>query len=165
MRLRRLLRHLLLPHWWVLRAFPVASLRRIEQAIAASESTHQGELRVVVEANLPLPALLHGHSARTRALDLFAQLRVWDTERNSGVLIYLQLIDRRVEIVADRGISARVAQEFWEDVCRRMEAAFRTGDFEGGTLFALSTITQTLSEHFPAETGGDDELPNAPLLL
>ncbi len=165
MRLKRLLRHLILPHWWVLRAFPGPLLQRIEQAVAASESLHRGELRVVVEGNLPLPGLWHGQSARARAIELFSQLRVWDTEQNSGVLIYLQLIDRRVEIVADRGINARVGQEFWEGVCRRVEAAFRGGDFEGGTLLALSTITQALVEHFAAAGAHPDELPNAPLVL
>ncbi len=165
MRVKRLFRHLLLPHWWVLRAFPTVSLRRIEAAVAASESAHRGELRVVVEANLPLPGLWHGQSARGRAIELFSQLRVWDTEENSGVLIYLQLIDRRVEIVADRGINARVGQQFWNGICRSMEAAFRSGNFEGGTLLALSSITQALTEHFAATGENCDELPNAPLVI
>lgn len=165
MQVKRLFRHLVLPHWWVLRTFPAALLQRIEQAVAASEATHRGELRVVVEANLPLPGLLHGQSARNRAIDLFSELRVWDTEENSGVLIYLQLIDRRVEIVADRGINARVGQEFWDGVCRRMESAFQASDFAGGTLTALTAITQALSEHFAARAENADELPNAPLVL
>lgn len=165
MRIKRLFRHLLLPHWWVLRAFPASLLRRIEDAVAASEAAHRGELRVVVEANLPLPGLLQGQSVRERAIELFSQLRVWDTEENSGVLIYLQLIDRRVEVVADRGINARVGQDYWNGVCRRMEAAFRTGNFEGGTLHALSSISEALSEHFAVRAENPDELPNAPLVL
>ena len=165
MQLKRLFRHLLLPHWWMLRAFPQQLLRRVEEAIAASESAHGGELRVVVEANLPLPDLLHGRSTRARAIELFSQLRVWDTEHNSGVLVYLQLIDRRVEIVADRGINARLGQAFWDGVCRRLETAFRAGDFAGGTLSALSTITLALREHFAAVDENPDELPNAPLVL
>ena len=165
MQLKRLFRHLILPHWWVLRAFPPQILRRVEEAVAASESVHGGELRVVVEANLPLPDLLQGRSTRARAIELFSQLRVWDTEHNSGVLVYLQLIDRRVEIVADRGIDARLGQAFWDGVCRRMEAAFRAGDFEDGMLLALSTITRALHEQFAAVGGNPDELPNAPLVL
>ncbi len=149
----------------MLRAFPQQLLRRVEEAIAASESAHGGELRVVVEANLPLPDLLQGRSTRARAIELFSQLRVWDTEHNSGVLVYLQLIDRRVEIVADRGINARLGQAFWDGVCRRLETAFRAGDFEGGTLSALSTITLALREHFAAVDENPDELPNAPLVL
>jgi uncharacterized membrane protein len=165
MQLKRLFRHLLLPHWWVLRAFPQELLCRVEEAVAASESVHGGELQVVVEANLPLPDLLQGRSTRARAVELFSQLRIWDTEHNSGVLIYLQLIDRRVEIVADRGIDARLGQAFWDGVCRRLETAFRAGDFEGGTLWALSTITLALREHFAAVGENPDELPNAPLVL
>jgi uncharacterized membrane protein len=165
MYLRRLFRHLLLPHWWVLREFPPRLLSTIEQAVKSSESGHSGELRVVVEANLPLAALWHAQSVRARAVELFAQTRVWDTEHNSGVLIYLQLIDRRVEIVADRGINAKVGQPFWDRVCRDMEAAFRTGDFEGGTLLALRTITEALAGHFAASAENSNELPDAPLLL
>ncbi|HCZ15722.1 MAG TPA: TPM domain-containing protein [Accumulibacter sp.] len=165
MQLTRLLRHLLLPDWWVLRAFSPTLLRRIEQAVAASESTHLGELRVVVEGNLPLPGLWRDQTPRQRAIELFAQLGVWDTACNSGVLIYLQLIDRRVEIVADRGIDARVGGEFWRGVCRKVESAFQAGEFERGTLLALNTITEALREHFPAPGENPDELPNAPLLL
>jgi uncharacterized membrane protein len=165
MQLKRLFRHLLLPHWWVLRAFPQPIVRRVEEAVVASEAAHGGELRVVVEANLPLPDLLQGRSTRARAIELFSQLRVWDTEHNSGVLIYLQLIDRRVEIVADRGINARLGQAFWDGVCRRLETAFRAGDFEDGMLWALNTITRALREHFAAVGENPDELPNAPLVL
>ena len=165
MRLLRLFRHLLLPRWWVLRVFPQATLRAVGQAIKNSETRHRGELRFVVEAGLPLSGLLHGQAPRARAIELFAQLRVWDTEENSGVLIYLQLIDRRVEIVADRGIDAIVGEEFWSAVCRRMEAAFRAGHFEAGALAALSGITLALAEHFPATGDNPDELPDSPLLL
>lgn len=165
MQLKRIFRHLILPHWWVRRVFPPDLLRRVEQAITASESAHRGELRVVVEGNLPLPGLLRGQSARARAIELFSELSVWDTAENSGVLIYLQLIDRRVEIVADRGIDARVGQEFWDGVCRQMEGAFRTGDFAGGTLRALTAITEALRTHFPASGENPNELTDAPLLL
>lgn len=163
-RFDRLLRHLVLPDWWVLRSFPKPALRTIEQAIAASEKRHQGELRFVVEASLPLPGLFRHESARARAIELFSQLKVWDTAHNSGVLIYLQLIDRRVEIVADRGIHQRVGDEFWAAICRRMETAFREGRFEEGTLLALGDITAVLTEHFPASADNPNELPNAPLI-
>lgn len=165
MQLTRILRHLALPDWWVKRVFPAALADRIETAVAASESRHRGELRFVVEAGLPPASLLRGESPRARAIDLFAQLRVWDTAGNSGVLIYLQLIDRRVEIVADRGIDARVGPAFWSAVCRRMETAFHAGDFEAGSLAALAEITGVLAEHFPAHSENPDELPNRPLLL
>ncbi|HPT50695.1 MAG TPA: TPM domain-containing protein [Accumulibacter sp.] len=160
----RVLRHLVLPHWWVRRPFSAELLRRVELAVAASESTHRGELRLVLEANLPLPRLLHNQPTRARAIELFSQLRVWDTAENSGVLVYLQLIDRRVEIVADRGIDAKVGQEFWDAVRQRLEEAFKAEDFEGGTLFALNTITETLRHHFPVVGEKTNELPDTPLL-
>jgi uncharacterized membrane protein len=165
MQVTRLFRHLIVPGWWVLRDFPKPLLRDIEQAIAASEARHGGELRFVVEANMPVHGLLRGQSPRARAIELFSQLRVWDTERNSGVLIYLQLLDRRVEIVADRGIDARVGQPFWSEVCRRMEEAFRARRFEAGTLAALAEISAALSQHFPGSSSDTNELPDAPLLL
>lgn len=165
MELRRLLHHTILPDWWVRRVFSRHMLLRLEGAIATSEAAHLGELRLVVEGNLSLPELWRGQTPRMRAIDLFSQLRVWDTEHNSGVLIYLQLIDRRVEIVADRGIDRRVGRPFWDALCRRMEEAFQTGDFENGVLQALKTISETLCEHFPAPAENPNELPNAPLLL
>ncbi len=164
MRLSRIVHHALLPDWWILRVFPKPALRAIERAIAESELRHQGEIRFVVEANLPLHSVLHDQTPRARAIDLFAQLGVWDTEHNSGVLIYVQLLERRVEIVADRGIHARVGNEFWSAVCRRMEKAFREGQFEKGALLALNDITAALAEHFPASGGNPNELPNAPVI-
>ena len=165
MRLGRLLSHLVIPDWYALRAFPKAALRRIEQSITASERGHQGELRLVVEANLPLAGLLCDQSSRQRAVELFGEFGVWDTEHNCGVLIYLQLLDRRVEIVADRGIHRRVGDAFWNTVCRRLEASFRDGQYEAGILRALDEVTAALTEHFPATVDNPDELPNAPLVF
>jgi uncharacterized membrane protein len=143
-------------------------MRTIEAAIAASEAQHRGELRLVLEANLPLPGLLHGQTPRARAIELFSQLRVWDTEHNSGVLIFLQLVGRKVEIVADRGINAPLRPEFWSGVCQRMEVAFGQRRFEAGTLAALAEIAELLARHGP--TSGEsppktNELSDAPLLL
>lgn len=167
MELARLCRHLLIPDWWALRAFPEPALRAIEEAIGHSERRHGGELRFVVEAGLPLDLLWRGESTRARAIDLFSQLRVWDTENNSGVLIYVELIDHRVEIVADRGINAKVGEAFWGALCRGLESEFRQGRFVNGTLGALDHITEALGEHFPVADASDanpDELPNAPLV-
>lgn len=164
MRLVRLLHHLLIPDWWALRAFAKPTLRTIEQAITASERRHHGELRLVVEAGLPLPALLRDQTPRQRAVDLFGELGVWDTEDNCGVLIYLQMVDHRVEIVADRGIHRRVGEAFWSAVCARLEKAFGEGRFEIGALRALDEITAALAEHFPARGDNPDELPNSPII-
>jgi uncharacterized membrane protein len=162
---QRLVKHLFAPHWIVARAFPRRALAAIGQAIRASEKKHDGELRFAVEAGLhPLP-LLRGLTARRRAHDLFAGLRVWDTAHNSGVLIYVQLVDRRIEIVADRGISAQVQQHEWEAICRRMEAAFRERRYEAGALAAIGEITTLLARHFPPHGGKTNELPDRPVVL
>jgi uncharacterized membrane protein len=161
----RILRHLFAPHWIVARAFPRRTLTAIEQAIRNSEKSHDGELRFAVEAGLhPLP-LLKGQSARQRAIEVFSGLRVWDTEHNSGVLIYVQLVDRRIEIVADRGISARVAQGEWDAVCRGMERAFRERRYEHGALEAIAHATRLLARHFPSRGVNANELPDQPVLL
>jgi hypothetical protein len=123
----RFLKHVLLPDWWRRRVFAAADLAAIGQAITASETRHRGELRFVVEAGLPPAALWRDTSPRQRAAELFASERVWDTEENSGILIYVELADRRVEILADRGIAARVAQAEWDAICRAMEQAFGAG--------------------------------------
>ncbi len=161
----RFFKHLFAPHWIVNRVFPASALDAIEAAINASEKTHDGELRFAVEAGLhPLP-LWRGQTARQRAQELFASLNVWDTARNSGVLLYVQLVDRRIEIVADRGISAKAAQAEWDAICRRMEGAFKAGHFEAGALTGVTEITALLATHFPAISDNPDELPNRPLLL
>jgi len=165
MKLKRVLKHLCAPHWIVNRAFPRRTLDAIEQAIRVSEKSHAGELRFVVEASLhPLP-VLRGLSARHRAHDVFAGLRVWDTEHNSGVLIYVQLVDRSIEIVADRGIAARVPQHEWDGICRRMEAQFREKRFEQGALKAIEEITALLARHFPPRGSRASELPDRPVVL
>lgn len=165
MNLRRVLKHLLAPQWIVHRAFPRAVLDRIEAAIRASEAEHRGEIRFAVEAGLDLLPLLKGVTPRERAIELFSQLRVWDTEENTGVLIYVQLVDRDIEIVADRGISARVPQVEWEAICRAMEEAFRAGRFEEGTLEGIQRITGLLAKLFPARAANPDELADRPVVL
>lgn len=165
MSLIRAFRHLLAPDWLVYRRFPRASLRRIEEAVRKSETLHRGELRVAIEAGIGLLPLLRGAAPRSRALEAFARLRVWDTEENSGVLIYLQLVDRDIEIVADRGVSAKVGQAQWEAICRRMEAAFRAGHFEEGVHEGIAEITSLLRRHFPARGENPDELPDRPVVL
>jgi len=161
----RIARHLLVPHWVALRPFPASVLGRIESAIGSSERKHDGELRFAAEAGLPLASLWRGQSPRGRAIELFSQLRVWDTEHDSGVLIYVQLVDRTIEIVADRGINARVAQASWDGICRRMEAAFRGGQFEQGALAAIDEVTALLASHFPASGANPNELPDTPVVL
>jgi uncharacterized membrane protein len=162
---RRLWRHLVTDDWSARRAFPSAALQHIEQAIATGERAHAGQVRFVVEAALPLPSVLRGESPRDRALEVFGRLRIWDTEHNSGVLVYLLLADKAVEIVADRGIHRRVGDESWRVICRRMEAAYRGGRFEEGALTGIEAISALLVQHFPRGAPGTNELPDRPLVL
>jgi len=160
---RRTLRHLAMPPWRLRQLLPRATLQAIEAAIGASERTHGGQICFAVETALDVAPLVRGEAARERALEVFAQLRVWDTEHNNGVLIYLLLADRDVEIVADRGIAARVAPAEWESVCRAMEGAFRAGRFEQGALEGIRAVGGLLARHYPGR--GADTLSNAPYLL
>ncbi|CAB1370084.1 TPM domain-containing protein [Denitratisoma oestradiolicum] len=165
MKLRRLLKHLLMPAWWARRPFDRAILDAIESAVKAAETGHRGELRFVVEGPLPLALLWRDESARQRATELFSRLRIWDTEENSGVLIYVQLVDRRVEILADRGINNLVPQEEWDSICRGMELAFRDRDFHRGALEAVAQAAHLLISHFPSSGADSNELPDRPLML
>ena len=165
MQWRRFLRHLLTDQWSVRRAFPRRVLRAIRDDIGEQEKRHSGQLRFAVEAALPLARLWRGQDARGRALELFGQLGVWDTEHNSGVLIYLLLADRRVEIVADRGVHAKVGSAAWEAICGEMQRAFAAGRFEQGASAGISAISDLLAAHFPPRAGNRDELPNEPVVL
>ncbi|KAF0165387.1 MAG: hypothetical protein FD157_1374 [Rhodocyclaceae bacterium] len=165
MKLSWALKHLLLPDWFVQRVFARADLASIGAAVTACEQSHRGELRFVVEGALPLSALWRDLSPRDRAVELFSQLRVWDTDENSGILIYVQLVDHRVEILADRGIAARVPQAEWDAICRAMEASFRRGEWRQGALQAVTRAGELLARHFPAGENNPNELPDQPLVI
>jgi uncharacterized membrane protein len=165
MSIARIARHLLEHHWRVRRVFPPDMLERIAQAIKAGESTHAGQVRFVVEGALDGAPLFRDQPARERALDLFSHLRIWDTAHNNGVLIYLLLADRDVEIVADRGIHAHVGDAGWEAICRDMEAEFRAGRFERGVIGGIAAVSRELAKHFPPQGGQANELPDQPLLM
>ncbi|HEY5264362.1 MAG TPA: TPM domain-containing protein [Steroidobacteraceae bacterium] len=169
MQIGRLIRHAAATHWRTRMAFPSATLDAIEQAIARVERAHSGEIRFAIETALTPLHVLNGVAPRARALDVFAQLRVWDTEGNNGVLIYVQLADRDVEIVADRGFQGRVSAAEWEAVCRLMEGYFRSGKFETGSVAGVDAIGSLLARHFPAQAGQSsptrNQLPDRPTLL
>ncbi|MFZ2269839.1 MAG: TPM domain-containing protein [Azonexus sp.] len=165
MSIRRVFRHLLAPPWLAARRFSSLLVAEIGAAVVVAEASQRGEIRFVVEGPLPFGDLWQGRSARQRAADLFARLGVWDTEENSGVLIYVQLVDRQVEILADRGIAAKVAHAEWEAICRAMETAFKAADYRQGALAAIRRVGELLAEHFPAGAENPNELPDLPLLL
>ena len=163
--MKRLIKHLAYSQWRKHAAFPKRALKAIEQAVRESESHHDGELRFVVEGALGVRQLWRGVTARQRAVEVFAQQRVWNTERNSGVLIYVQLADRRVEILADRGINAKVDPATWQHICKEMERAFGAGRFEEGAVNGVRAVGRLLEEHFPAQQENPDELPDEPVVL
>lgn len=162
---QRIARHLVATPWRVRRAFTDAAMAAIGAAIKESEATHSGEIRFAVEGALESGPLFAGQSARERAIDVFSQLRIWDTDNNNGVLIYLLLADRDVEIVADRGIHAKVGAAEWEAICHTMESAFREGHFSEGVLSGIRAVTRHLAAHFPAAGANSNELPNRPVVL
>ncbi len=169
MQLGRLIRHATATHWRTRMLFPSATLDAIEQAIAAVERSHAGEIRFAIETSLAPAQVLNGVAPRTRAWDVFAHLRVWDTELNNGVLIYVQLADRHVEIAADRGFDGRVSPAEWEAVCRLMEEHFRAGRFKEGSIAGVEAIGNLLARHFPPSSGpaspSRNQLPDRPTLL
>lgn len=162
----RILRHLLTGQWVQRRTFPAVSLAAIEQAIMQSEMKHGGEICFAVEAALNTLPLLRSQTAHERALEVFSQLRVWDTEHNNGVLIYLLLADRTVEIIADRGIHAKVPDTEWQAICRTMESAFQQQRFEAGVIAGIDAVGEHLQKYFPiVSEKGTNELPNKPVML
>ena len=165
MNMYRFIQHIVLPDWWLRRHFSAAVRQRIEAAIAASEQHHAAEFRFVIESTLHPRQLLRGETARQRALAVFSQLRIWDTAANNGVLIYLLLADRDVEIVADRGFNGRVEAAVWENICREMETAFHAGQFESGALQGIARVDELLRHLYPEDEANHNELPDQVVLL
>jgi uncharacterized membrane protein len=162
--LARLLRHLFAPS--AARRFPAAVLQRIAGAVAAGEARHRGEVCFAVDAALSWHEVLRGTDARQRAEATFSRLRVWDTEANNGVLVYLLLADRRIEIVADRGLAGLVSDAQWRGVCALMEERLRAGEPETAAVAGIAAVSDLLALHFPRRPGDADanELPDMPHL-
>ncbi len=165
-RLLRILKHRWYDETDAQRALDERALTRLQTQVQSSESVHRGEIRVCVEAGLPLSYLWRNATARERAVALFGKLRVWDTEHNSGVLIYLLLAERAIEIVADRGLNQHVSAEQWVALTQGMSAAFKAGRFEEGLVEVIETVDVLLNRHFPLVegAGNPNELPDRPVL-
>jgi uncharacterized membrane protein len=163
---RRIINHLLLPSYRVQHYFSAEAMQRIEAAITDSETRHAGEICFAVEGSLHIWPLLHGQSARDHAIEVFSDLRLWDTAGNNGLLLYLLLADHDIEIVADRGIAEKVAPQRWQEICQQMEADFHRGEFETGVINGLQQLTRLLAEHFPpGEDERSNELSDKPVVL
>jgi uncharacterized membrane protein len=169
MQIARMLKHATATHWRTRMLFPSATLDAIEQAVARAERTHAGEIRFAIETALTPMHIMNNLTPHARALDVFAHLRVWDTDDNNGVLIYVQLADRHVEIVADRGFNGRVSEAEWQAVCRLMEGHFRAGQFQIGSIAGVDAVGTLLGRHFPQTSAqhahSHNQLPDRPTLL
>ncbi len=163
--MNRFFKHLLTTRAAARRAFPAQSLKAIENRIVEGEKSHRAEMRVIIESALPMEAIREKTTPRKRALDLFGRYRIWDTEDNCGVLIYINLADRQVEIVADRGIAGKIPPAEWDNTCKTMTSGFAQGRFEESTLDALFTINRLLTQHFPLTGSRENQLPDNPVLL
>ena len=162
---KRLLRHLRHTRAAARAQFPPATLQAIQACIGAGEAEHRAEVRLVIEASLPLGAVLRNESSRARAHELFSHYRIWDTEENSGVLIYLNLADHRVEIVTDRTVGRALKRPDWESVCSTMTRGFAAGNYHDSTLEALAQMNRMLALHFPQTAHHKNEISNRPLML
>ena len=165
MQIQRFLNHILFTDGQVRRAFAPPTLQAIEQAIQSSERQHSGEIRFAVEGGLDGLHLAKGRTARERAIEVFSQLGVWDTERNNGVLIYVLLADRAVEIVADRGIHAKAGSASWDAICHNMQVEFSKSAFQTGALNGIAAVASVIATHFPPDAADVNELPDTPVIL
>lgn len=163
--MKRWLVHTFIPPWRWRLAFSAKVLKEIENAVKHSECQHRGELRFAIENALASSRVWRGMSAQQRALEVFSNLRVWDTEENSGVLIYLLLADREVHILADRGITGHVAQTEWDQIAQAMQEKFRAGNFRLGSLEGIAGVTALLATHFPPEADNPNELLDKPVIV
>jgi uncharacterized membrane protein len=164
-RLPRILRHLFETRFVTRRRFTAEVLDAIEAAVRTAEETHAGEVRFVVETDLDTVSILGGKTPRQRAIEIFAGLRVWDTELNNGVLVYVLCADRAVEIIADRGFNGLVTDSEWAAVCRAMEGEFRAGRWRHGAVAGVAGAAALLRHHFPGSHQVGNELPDRPVLL
>lgn len=162
---RRWLQHLTTTPFALARCFGPDALAAIDAACARSEQSHRAEIRCAIEAALPLGHLWRGVDSAARAVEVFSLLRMWDTAENNGILLYVLLAERQIEIVADRGFTDRVTSADWKNICNEMETAFGAGRYEAGTLAALQRISVFARRHFPGSGGNPNELPDTTVVL
>lgn len=165
MNITRIFKHLFYPGWWLQRDFPPQDMVKIENAIKISEKKHSGEIRFAIEGSLPLKALWNNEPMHERSIEVFSLLRVWDTEDNNGVLIYLLLADKKVEITVDRSINKVAQQSDWNSICHLMESYFKQELYAQGVIQGIEEISKILEQYFPAHNEDKNELPNKPAIL
>ncbi len=164
-KLKRALRHLFTTNRAGRKVFPEATLQAIQDVITEGEKLHRAEVQLIVEPSLPLSEIWEGTSSRERAIELFSLHRIWDTEENSGILIYIDLADHQVEIIADRGISHIASSEEWHLVCQTMIRGFAQGIYHDSVIAAIKLLNNILRAHLPDIEGQPNQLPNRPVIL
>lgn len=164
-KIKRALRHLFTTNRAGKKAFPEATLQAIQEVITEGEKLHRAEVQLIVEPSLPLSEIWEGTSSRERAIDLFSLHRIWDTEENSGILIYIDLADHQVEIVADRGIDHITSSDEWASVCSTMTSGFAQGNYHDSAIAALKLLNDILHDHLPDTENLPNQLPNRPIIL
>lgn len=164
-RYTRLWRHLTTTTLAARRAFPHATLKAVQAAIAEGETVHRAEVRVIVEAALPAKQVWHDGTARERAIELFSKYRIWDTEENCGLLVYINMADHKVEIVPDRNVNRSMSKQQWHSVCKTMTAGFAAGVYHDSVLAALTELNGLLAQHYPHVEGQSNQLSDKPILL
>ena len=164
-KLKRAFRHLFTTSRAGKKAFPETTLQAIQEVITAGEKLHRAEVQLIVEPSLPLSEIWEGTSSRERAIELFSTHRIWDTEENSGILIYIDLADHQVEIVADRGIDHITTSDEWRSICQTMTSGFAQGNYHDSAIAALKLLNDILHDHLPDLEGQPDQLPNRPIIL
>ena len=162
---KRAFRHLMTTTAAGKRAFPDATLKSIQKTIAQGEQMHRAEIRMIIEPSLEILMVLKGLTSRERARELFAQYRIWDTEENGGVLIYVNLADHKVEIIADRAVGRALEKDHWDTICRTMTQGFAQARFHDSTAEGIAMLNALLEAHFPAEGARANQLSNRPVVL
>jgi uncharacterized membrane protein YgcG len=169
MKIKRIMQHLVFTDWQLCCAFNSQCLNAIQQAIHSHEHHHQhrqgGEIRFAVEGGLNGISVIKGQTSRERAIEVFSQLKVWDTQHNNGILIYVLLADHAVEIIADRGIHALVSEATWSTICHDMQTAFAQSAFQKGALSGIAAVNDVINAYFPLNESGVNSLPDAPVVL
>lgn len=164
-KIKRLFRHLWITSAHGKRTFPQPVLDAIQTAIAKGEKQHRAEIRLIIEPSLPFYEVWQGTTTRQRARELFAEYRIWDTEENCGILIYINLADHKVEIIADRTVGRILNAEIWQSICQTMTRGFAQGIFETSTVSAIERLNALLHETFPDDGASANQLSNRPLVL
>ncbi len=140
---------------------------QLANTIATAEQGHRGEIRLVIETRLPSALIWQNATARARAIDWFSQLRVWDTEHNTGILLYLLLAENKLEFIADRGIASKVPQAQWDEICAQLQTHLAKHQIEIGLSTTISQLGRLLQQHFPLgnEQVNPNELSNEPVII